>query len=43
MTPLRDDVLDGIPAIGGQVLNGIEVMIHAVTREDWDRRPQSDC
>ena len=43
MTPLRDDVLDGIAAIGGQVLNGIEVMIHAVTREDWDRRPQSDC
>jgi len=38
MTPLRDDVLDGIPAIGGQVLNGIACVIYAVRREDWRGR-----
>jgi RimJ/RimL family protein N-acetyltransferase len=35
MTPLRDDVLDGIPAIGGQVINGLACVIYAVRREDW--------
>ncbi len=38
MTPLRDDVLDGIPAIGGTVINGIEAVIYGITREDWSRR-----
>lgn len=38
MTPLRNDVLDGIPAIGGTVVNGIQAVIYAVTREDWTRR-----
>jgi RimJ/RimL family protein N-acetyltransferase len=35
MTPLRDDVLDGIPTIGGHVVNGIACVIYAVRREDW--------
>lgn len=35
MAPLRNDVLDGIPAIGGEVLNGIHAVIYAITREDW--------
>jgi len=35
MTPLREDVLDGIPAIGGKVIDGIECVIYAVRREDW--------
>jgi RimJ/RimL family protein N-acetyltransferase len=35
MTPLRHDVLDGIPAIGGQVVNGIQAVIYAIAREDW--------
>ena len=38
MAPLRDDVLDGIPAVGGRVVNGIRVTIYAITREDWARR-----
>ena len=38
MTPLRHDVLDGIPVVGGQILNGIEVVIYAITREDWALR-----
>jgi RimJ/RimL family protein N-acetyltransferase len=35
MTRLRDDVLDGIAGIGGEVINGIECVIYAVRREDW--------
>ncbi len=35
MTPLREDVLDGIQAIGGKVIDGIECVIYAVRREDW--------
>jgi RimJ/RimL family protein N-acetyltransferase len=35
MTPLREDVLDGILAIGGKVIDGIECVIYAVRREDW--------
>ena len=38
MTPLREDVLDGIPAIGGKVIDGIECVIYAVRREDWVAR-----
>ena len=38
MTAMRDDVLDGIPAIGDQTLNGIEVVIYAITREEWVTR-----
>jgi RimJ/RimL family protein N-acetyltransferase len=38
MTRLRDDVLDGIPAIGGQVVDGIRCVIYAVTREEWAAR-----
>lgn len=34
LTRLRDDVLDGIPAIGG-VVNGIRCVIYSITREDW--------
>jgi RimJ/RimL family protein N-acetyltransferase len=37
MTPLRDDVLDGIPTIGGKVIDGIRARIYAITREEWDR------
>ena len=40
MTKLRDDVLDGIPAVGGKVIDGIEAVIYAITREDWARRAQ---
>ena len=35
MTPLREDVLDGISAVGGQVVDGIEAVIYAITREAW--------
>jgi RimJ/RimL family protein N-acetyltransferase len=35
MTRLRDDVLDGIPAIGGTVVDGIQCVIWAIRREDW--------
>jgi RimJ/RimL family protein N-acetyltransferase len=35
MTPLRHDVLNGIPAIGGSVVDGIRCVIYAVRREDW--------
>jgi RimJ/RimL family protein N-acetyltransferase len=35
MTRLREDVLDGIPAIGGQTIDGIRCVIYSVTREDW--------
>jgi RimJ/RimL family protein N-acetyltransferase len=38
MTPLRRDVLDGIPAIGGTVVNGIECVIYAINREAWAER-----
>jgi len=34
MTRLRDDVLDGIPAIGGGLVNGIRCVIWAVRREE---------
>jgi RimJ/RimL family protein N-acetyltransferase len=39
MTPLREDVLDGIAAIGGQVVDGIEAVIYAIRREAWAARP----
>ena len=39
MTPVRTDVLDGIPAIGGQTLNGIKAVIYAIAREDWPALP----
>jgi RimJ/RimL family protein N-acetyltransferase len=35
MTPLREDVLDGIPTVGNHVLNGIRIVVYAITREDW--------
>jgi RimJ/RimL family protein N-acetyltransferase len=38
MRPLRDDVLDGISAIGGKVVSGIRVVIYSITQERWDRR-----
>jgi RimJ/RimL family protein N-acetyltransferase len=38
MTPLRDDVLDGIPAVGGKVIDGIEAIIYGITREEWEAR-----
>jgi RimJ/RimL family protein N-acetyltransferase len=38
MARLRDDVLDGIPAVGGEVLNEIRAVIYAITREEWARR-----
>jgi RimJ/RimL family protein N-acetyltransferase len=38
MARLRDDVLDGIPAVGGEVVNGIRVVVYAVSREHWARR-----
>jgi RimJ/RimL family protein N-acetyltransferase len=38
MTPLREDVLNGLPAIGGKVIDGIEAVIYGITREQWARR-----
>jgi RimJ/RimL family protein N-acetyltransferase len=40
MAPLRNDVLDGIPAVGGQVVDGIRVVVYGVVREDWARGPE---
>jgi RimJ/RimL family protein N-acetyltransferase len=40
MTPLRHDVLDGIPAVGDQVLDGLAVLIYGIAREEWARRAQ---
>lgn len=38
MAPLREDVLDGIPAVGGKVVNGIRAVIYGITRRDWAQR-----
>jgi RimJ/RimL family protein N-acetyltransferase len=38
MAPLRDDVLDGIQAVGGRVVNGIQIVIYGITREAWAAR-----
>ena len=38
MARLRNDVLDGIPAVGGESLDGIRAVIYAITREEWARR-----
>jgi RimJ/RimL family protein N-acetyltransferase len=37
MSPLRRDALDGIAAVGDRVLDGIRVVVYAITREDWAR------
>ena len=40
MVRLRDDVLDGIPAVGGRTMSGIRVTIYSIARETWMELPQ---
>jgi RimJ/RimL family protein N-acetyltransferase len=35
MTRMREDLLNGIPVIGGGVVDGVRCVIYSVTREDW--------
>ena len=35
MTRMREDVLNGIPAIGGTIVDGVGCVIYAVRREEW--------